>query len=354
MRVQGPPTGVPDCLDTLEGVDVVTTGSGNASPIVVDHNNAYQPSAVHDLLIDDDGLPLTQPKATVSFHRSANHDLTMTESTPLVKCSHANTFPATLTSCPSLAGTGVSYTRVFDLTGGGHQVRTQDTFTSTDGKAHAVALDVGSIVTSPPSGNIGFTFPHHSATFVPFTAGEVIKGLGTKAATAFIRSDVDASSTDSGATTFGVTWARAPSQIQVGAVNGGVGLGMQYALKVPAHGAATLAMVVSQATTTAGASALAKKAVASTIAAPSISRPKSGGKIHGKKTTVIGSVANGGNGAVTSVTVNGHKAKLTVGAKATRFSVTFKESLGAHTLKVVATDSAGNTASARVKVHNTG
>jgi hypothetical protein len=58
------------------------------------------------------------------------------------------------------------------------------------------------------------------------------------------------------------------------------------------------------------------------------------------------------NGAVRSVTVNGHKAKLTVGKASTAFTVTIKEPLGAHTVTVVATDAAGNTASKKVRVKN--
>jgi hypothetical protein len=354
LRQEGPPTVTPGCFNTLEGLDIVTTGVGQASPITIDHRNAYQPAAVNDILIGSDNLKVTQPKDTVTFHRAANHDMTMTESAPLMRCGATNEFPPTATSCPKLVPTGVSYTRIYDETGGGHQVRTQDTFTSTDGKAHVVALDVGSVLINPPAGATGFMFPHNGTTFATLTHGKVIKKLGTKAATVLIRSDIDASATDSQATTFAITWSRAPSQIDAPATDGGFGLGMFYSLKVPAHGTATLGMALSQATTTSGALALAKQAVATTIAAPSISKPKSGATVHGKKTTITGSVANGRNGAVTSVTVAGHKAKLTVGAKATKFTVTVTESLGTHTLKVVATDSGGNTASRTVKVRNVG
>jgi hypothetical protein len=76
--------------------------------------------------------------------------------------------------------------------------------------------------------------------------------------------------------------------------------------------------------------------------------------IKGRSTTVKGKVRAGANGLPVSVTVNGHAATLTpTSATTAKFKVTFKESLGKHTLTAVAKDAAGNTRRASIRVRNT-
>ena len=61
-----------------------------------------------------------------------------------------------------------------------------------------------------------------------------------------------------------------------------------------------------------------------------------------------GTIALGANGRPTSVRVNGHRAKIT----GSSWAVTFSESSGQHTITATAKDSAGNTASKSIKIHN--
>jgi hypothetical protein len=76
--------------------------------------------------------------------------------------------------------------------------------------------------------------------------------------------------------------------------------------------------------------------------------------VAGRTTKVTGVVSLGANGLPTRVSVEGHAARLKpnkAGTKAT-FSVTFAESLGKHTLKVLVVDSAGNRRTTTTTVTN--
>jgi hypothetical protein len=128
---------------------------------------------------------------------------------------------------------------------------------------------------------------------------------------------------------------------------------MTYALTVPENGAAHLGFADSEAITTAAASALAGRGVADMMPTPTITSPADHAVISGRSTTVKGKVRAGANGLPSSVTVNGHAATLTAtGASSAKFKVTFKESLGKHTLTAVAKDAAGNTRRRSITVRN--
>jgi hypothetical protein len=111
--------------------------------------------------------------------------------------------------------------------------------------------------------------------------------------------------------------------------------------------------VASEAVSTSRAAALAGRAERAMMANPRITSPAEGAVIHGTSTTVKGVVRAGANGLPTSVTVNGHAAKLTPhGASRGTFTVTFTEGLGKHTIEAVAHDAGGNTRATSVKVRN--
>jgi hypothetical protein len=340
-----------DCAFALPPENIVTSGTASTgSAITVDGHDAYLPGGVNSFLNGSLSLGLTQPKLTTTFTRAKNGDLTVTESAPLMRCSVSDTFPPTSTSCPQLVSTGVTFKRSANLFRGDHQVRLRDTFTST-GAAHSVRLQYAAGVPKPATGSAGLAFPGHGSTFVGADAGEIVTGLGKKAASVLVRSDRYAATDETEADTQALTWSAAPSKFQF--ANPADSFGMSYSLSVPTHGTAFLGFADSENPSTAGVAKLAALAVGDMTSAPTISSPKNHASIKRKSTVVKGSVTASANGLPKSVSVNGHKAKLTVSSatKAT-WTVTFSEPFGRHTITATATDAAGNTSRSSIKVTN--
>jgi hypothetical protein len=336
----------------------IKKGSSNptASAIKVGGQNAYVPSTVHSYLNEPSGLNLglPQPKLTTTFQRSSNGDVTVTESEPLMRC-NTNTYPVTPnpgSSCTGLVSTGVKFTRVVNIFRGAHQARLRDTFTSTDGLSHTLSLQYEGSITAPSAGATGYVYPNHTSTFHEAGFDQEVTGLGTKAGTILVRSDMYAASNDPSEDTLGLTWSRAPQEVlfhhdQVGY------FALPYSFTVPAGGHVYLGFAYSERQFTTDTKKLAALAVGEMLNAPVISSPVGGATIKGHATTFKGYVTLGANGLPTSVTVAGHPAKLTkVSATKETYAVTFNEAFGTHKIKVVAKDSAGNTRSKAITVTN--
>jgi hypothetical protein len=352
MQLSGP--GSSNCSFVLPFGNITRSGNSTASSIRVDGHNAYLPAVVHNSLRGSQGLTVQQSKLTTSFSRAANGDVTVTESAPLLRCSQSDSYPPTQVSCPNLVGTGVKFSRVSNIFRGAHEIRLRDTFTSTDSHAHTVNADYELFITPPDAGATGYTFPGHGSAFNLGSPDEIITGLGTKAGTVFVRSDFYSAEGDESADTIGLTWSRAPSKLQFSHTSPSFFF-IPYALSVPAGRSSRLGFAESEAPLTSDARARASVAVNEMVSTPVISTPADHGSISGTATTVKGTVALGANGLPTSVAVNGRAAQLSVNASRTQlgYSVTFNESLGTHQIKVIATDSAGNTKSKSITVTNT-
>jgi hypothetical protein len=155
------------------------------------------------------------------------------------------------------------------------------------------------------------------------------------------------------AATRAITWSRTPSKITFSPFDPRM-FTMSYALTVPKGGSAHLGFADSDSPLTSRAAALGRQGEADMMSAPRVTAPVDDSVVQGRSTTVKGTVKAGANGLPTSVKVDGHAAKLTsnkAGSKAT-FTVTFRESLGKHTLKVVAKDAGGNQRSTQVTIRN--
>jgi hypothetical protein len=179
-----------------------------------------------------------------------------------------------------------------------------------------------------------------------------VQGLGTRAATMLVRSDRFSVEGDPRADTRAITWSRAPSHVAVSPTDVSA-FELAYGLTVPKGGSAHLGFADSEAVTTAAASTLGARGAADMMPDPRITSPSNHGHVAGTTTRVKGTVRAGANGLPVAVTVNGHRATLTArsGTTAT-FAVTFRESLGRHTLTAVARDAAGNTRRTSITVTN--
>lgn len=339
------------CAFALPAWDVPS----DASAITVNGHNAYLPFGVSTFLnAPPQSLGLPQPALAVQFARFGNGDVRVTESAPLQRCSGDDTYPPTGASCPGLLDTGVTFTRVGDIFRGAHQIRFRDTYASTDGHKHpmTVQYEGQNIPLGRTTGAPGYTYPGGPARFHRSSLGQTVTGLGTRAGTMYIRSDLYSVEGDALTDTDGLTWSRAPQAVHFSATIPGF-FALPYALTVPANGAAHIGFAFSAHVLTSDTKQLAAVAVAEMVNRPTIAAPANGAVIHGRTTTVRGRVTAGANGRPTSVTVNGHPAQLTgVDATTAKYSVTFRESLGKHTLDVTAKDVAGNRKSASISVRN--
>jgi hypothetical protein len=341
------------CTFALPSGNVTASGTSTASSIKVSGHNAYLPGSVSTYLRGTRSLTLPQPALTTSTSRASNGDLTITESAPLRRCSGGDLYPPTSVSCPSLTGTGVTFTRVTSIIRGSHQVRVRDKFTSTDGHAHPVSLQYQSQAQPADAGEPGYLFPGH-AHFVTTSPDQVLHALGTRAATVFIRSDIHAFDGEQSADTRALTWSRAPSKIQFSHDSPTRLFATPYALNVPTGGNAYVGFALSDANRTSEVKPLAGRATDEMMNAPTITSPANHAHLHGHSITVKGGVTRGANGLPTSVSVNGHTATLTVvsAAKAT-YKVTFSLPFGTHAITAKATDTAHNTRSRSITVQNT-
>jgi hypothetical protein len=333
--------GSPGCMFALGNTDVTDTGSG----LVVDGHLSYLPYGEFQ-----HSLPSAR-ELSVSVHAQASGAVTWTESATVERCAGTDQFPPP-GSCTSMVSTGVEFRRTGTLLAGGHQVRVRDTFTSTDSRRHVLSLAYGMSTTPPATGGLGYHFPAHGAGFATPVPGQVVQGLGTRAATMLVRSDRFSVEGDPRADTRAITWSRAPSHVAVSPTDVSA-FELAYGLTVPKGGSAHLGFADSEAVTTAAASALGARGAADMMPDPRITSPSNHGHVAGTTTRVKGTVRAGANGLPVAVTVNGHRATLTArsGTTAT-FAVTFRESLGRHTLTAVARDAAGNTRRTSITVTN--
>jgi hypothetical protein len=270
---------------------------------------------------------------------------------PVSRCATDVSFPPSAGTCPTMVSSGIEVKQTSTFLPGGHQVRMRSVFRSLNGKRHTVRLDYDNHVSRLIGGNPGYRFPGQAAFHVS-TAGETVTHLGHGAGTLLARDDMFGSEGDPLVATRAITWSRTPTSIHFSNTDL-TDFGITYTLHVPKGGAARLGFTDSDAVRTSQARALGARGEADMMPAPRILTPADGAAIKGTKTIVTGVVDVGANGLPTSVTVNGHPAKLTVkGPSEATFKVTFDESLGKHVISALAKDGFGNTRSASVTVKN--
>jgi len=110
--------------------------SPTRSELQIDGTNAYTPAVAFSIDVAGTGLPAVTTTYAVN---PATGDAVVHETDPLVKCASA-TYPPTASSCSSFVSTGVTDDRTITQDHDGHISWISDTFTSTDGKPHALDL----------------------------------------------------------------------------------------------------------------------------------------------------------------------------------------------------------------------
>jgi hypothetical protein len=322
-----------------------SAAAGGTGPLRVDGHLALLPDSVLAYADASTSLHLT-------VHLARSGRVTWTESAPLVRCQGTDTDPPPAGRCDTVLSTGVRFTRTGMFAADGHQIQLRDSFSSTDGRQHQVRTVYGMEWNPPATGALGFAFPGHAGGFHGSTKGEVVAGFPKHAATFLVRSDRFADEGDPMAVTRAVTWSRPPSRIAF-APSDASELGLGYSLHVPKGGSARLGFTDGDAVLTSSARTMGRNAAAGVMRPPTITSPGRHAVIHGTKTVVKGVVRAGVNGLPVSVRVNGHPATITAkGASKATYRVVFHESLGRHTVTIVARDAGNNARSTSTTVRN--
>jgi hypothetical protein len=329
------------CVAGLPTVDAAKTHSA----IRVDGHETYTPDG-------EAFRGLSPGSMSLSTHVLKTGAVSWVETDSLERCA-GDVYPASSGSCPDPVSTGVQLTHQGVARANGHQLAWRDTFRSTDGKRHHLRLSFYNQISGMATGGVGFEFPGDSHLHAS-SPGNTVTGLGKHAASMLARNDRFTVEGDPRGSTLAVSWSRKPSRVHYDPTDDH-SFWMDYVLTVPRKGTVSLGFATSESLRTTQARTLGARAVHAMMSAPRVTSPAKGALVKGQTTTVKGVVRAGANGLPTSVSVNGHAATLKPsksGAKAA-FSVTFKESLGKHTLKVVATDAGGNRRSTSLTVRNT-
>ena len=288
-----------------------------------------------------------------TFHLTTSGLLRWTDVESLDRCAGGDASYPPPSGC-QLVPSGVEVRQTSTFLESGRQVGLRTQFRSTDGGRHVLRIAYTSFIdsVSGDASALGVRFPGEKTFHAP-TEGRTVTALGRKAGTMLVRTDRFAATDDPLIQTRALTWSRAPSQIAFSPTDAAT-FEMDYRLVVPRGGRVDLGFADSQGVTTAQATRLAAQGQADMMPAPGISTPAKGAVLRGRTTKVTGVVKAGANGLPVTVSVSGHPAKLTPNKAGTRasYAVTFSESLGKHTIRVVAVDVVGTKRSSSVTVTN--
>ncbi len=209
---------------------------------------------------DNPGLP---PLSYSLAQNHANGDVTIKESESIVRCPIATPFPPGRASCVAFSPTGVKVQRTINQTGGGHVVWITDSYSSTDGKAHALdLLYQNNQRVSPFAGlaaDVGYRFPNRS-TYTSYARGQTVSVPGGPRS--ILIKNLTADDGDPYTGQGAITYATAPSQILFITTAGSPhsDFTMHYKASVPASGTRSYTFVYSTDFTTAAVSAEAAAA----------------------------------------------------------------------------------------------
>lgn len=323
--------------------DAGTQGMNFFNYITIDGHNALFASGRNDA----NYLASPFPAATFSIAVDpATRDVTITEDQDATRCPD-DTLPPTAARCPSFIMLGVHLHRVIHITTGGTVTNVVDTFSSTDGAAHALSLaydqyqDEGGhgAGTYQPS----YQFPWAGAAFAIHDYPDTIGPAPSAPATIYVRDNSTAADGDTYYPQGSITASPAPTGATFHRTND---FTLNFAPIVPAGGSSTIQQTFTIANTQAAVAALASAAEdAQSPPSVAISSPANGATVASSPVTVSGTATD--NKGVTSLTVNGIAVAPGAGGG---FSVPVALNPGANTITATASDAAGNRTSASVAV----
>lgn len=337
-----------DCTGSLLSDDL--GAFGGRSEVQIDGRNAYDPAAAQGLFTS--GSPISQNlngfPATLGDGLDwdpATGMISSDATDPYVECNGPNEEKPTPASCPGFVNSGVELQRSITTSDGGLVVAMTDTWSSTDGKAHALDLlydDAIGLVTNPPDGEPGYEFPGQS-TFSPYAAGNTLPGPGTAPGSILVHTNVAAADGDPNEAVGALTFGTAPSEF---AFTANDDFEEHNVLVVPAGGSTTLSYVYSVGYTLADVTGLALAAQDRFEPPSVVIAPPAGGTSVSTATTTLSGIASAGSG-IKSLLVGGQTVPV---ASNGAWTAQVPLSPGTNTITALATDAAGAIAQAQVAV----
>lgn len=306
--------------------------------IQIDGKNAWGGDDVPTFDYDGGGAepisaPAGYPGATTTVtQNAATGDVTVTELAPLFSCTDPS-LPASAVKCPSAVSTGVRLERVITVTQDGSRTAIADRFVSTDGNAHAVRVEQYN--ETDDSDYPTWRFPT-DAGFRYFEEGDYVTDQPNPGTVQWQDSDPGPSP---GGT---MTWLDPIAYFRFADYDYLLSI---RNLSVPAGGASTATTVfgASSASTELAPAAAAVEDAAG-LPVLTITGPGNGAVVGTPTVNATGTARD--NKGIASVKVNG--ATATVSGETYAAPVTLTP--GANTITVVATDTAGNTATGAITV----
>jgi hypothetical protein len=315
--------------------------TGSRSYLQVDGADAYPPARAAQISTDAPGLP--------SISRTTTRDTgggtaSVVESDPVVRCNTGAFAPGE--ACTAFLDTGVRYERTSTVSADGTVVTQRDALVSTDGGAHKVSAYLGQnfLIDAATSPSLRFGWVAGDVAAVRAT-GTTVAGPASGPATLYVGANAAAPDGDPVYAQGAVTFDRPPASLRVTAPTDVV---VRFAdVSVPAGGRADLVTstyVIARTAAAVQALALARE---DALVPPKLSftTPKAGAIVLTPRVTVTGTASD--NRGVASLTVGG---RAVTPRSDGRFSVTLDVVKGANTLTAVATDTAGNTTQATLKL----
>ena len=309
--------------------------AGARADIQVDGSDALAPAAAH-------AVAPTAPGAAALSHAvsvdAATGAATLSETDPVVRCGP---------SCGSLAGTGVSVSRVGVEDHGGRQVSFTDTWSSTDGGSHALDVQYEVALHDGSGGNTalapGWSVPWVGGAFSAVPAGATAPAPPAVPASIYTRGALGAADGDVAWSWGAVTIDSMPDAVRFATATT---LLLDYRRTVAPGAPVVLTHVFSWATALADERAAAR-AAEDRLAPPvvHIDRPRDGARLALGLVMVTGTATD--TVGVASLTLNGHPVPVGRGGA---WSVDVNLSRGQNDLVAQAADAAGNTAKAMATV----
>jgi hypothetical protein len=324
---------------TVQAVSLATSAplfacAGHADA-QVDGSAGYAPAAAHALAPSAPGALSLGHSVAVD---PATGRATLAETDPLVRCT---------ASCAGLTAAGVSVSRAGVEDHGGREVTFSDTWSSTDGRAHALDLQYAATLHDGSGGNPalapGWSIPWTGGAVSVVPAGATAPAPPAVPASIFARGAVAAGDGDPAWSWGAVTTDAAPDAVRFSTAET---LVLEYRRTVRPGQPVVLTHVFSWATALADEQATAR-AAEDRLAPPvvHIDRPRDNARLPLGLVTVAGTATD--TVGVASLRVNGHPVAVGVGGA---WSVDVNLSLGRNDITAVAADAAGNTGMATATV----
>ncbi len=338
-----------DCMGSLLSNDL--GAFGGRSEVQIDGRNAYDPAsaqalfgtlAPHAASQNLPGFP-TGLTGNVTWDPSTGL-LTSTSDESWVICNGPNEVVQTFVTCPNFINTGVKLQRTITTSDGGRVVTMTDTWSSTDGQAHAVDMLYDDFVgvLARDNGDAGYEFPGQSS-FSQYAPGTDVPGPSNVPGSILVRTNVTQPDGVLNEAVGAITFGKAPSDFRFASNNE---FEEHNFAVVPAGGSTSLSYVYSVGYSVADVTALALDAQ-DRFEAPTvvIGSPASGTTVSSPTVTVSG-IADAGSG-ISSIAVGGQTVPV---ASTGAWTAQVPLSPGANTITALATDGAGATAQAQLAV----